>query len=88
MSGTVSKGDVRFLVEEALGADRALRAGDRDRYLIGLRHAYVACLCRILHIKPDDMNRYMEFVHEQVVRKEVDIKMVEEIHSWLRKNPA
>lgn len=81
----LSKADVRFLLKEALEADRAIRAGNRDRYLIGRRSAFVGTVCRLLKVDKGEMNEYMEFLHDEVVTKGLRMTAIEEPSSWIRK---
>jgi len=81
----LGKSDARFLLKEALEADRAIRAGNRDRYLIGRRSAFISAACRLMKIDKGEMNEYMEFLHDQVVLHGERITSVEEPTGWLRK---
>lgn len=84
----LSKGDVRALVEETLSADRAIRAGNRDRYILGRRSALLFTMERLLRFNKEDLNRYMEWVHEQVVTQGRRLGDLEEPMVWIRNHPA
>lgn len=89
MAGSVmNKGDVRFLTKEILDCDRAIKAGNRDRYILGRRNAFAGAAERLWRIDRDAINRYMDYVHDEVVREGKSMTSLEEPFSWVRKNQA
>jgi len=86
-SGSLSRGDVVWLVGEILQADVQINAGSRDRYISGRRIALAATASRLLRVSRSDLDRYMKWVADEVATGR-RIGELEEPFGWVRKNPA
>jgi hypothetical protein len=89
MAGQImSKGDVRYLVREILECDRAIKAGNRDRYMIGRRNAYASAAAQLMRIDRESLNRYMDWAHDRVVHEGVRLVNLEDPFSWIRRGSS
>ena len=89
MAGQVmSKGDVRYLVKEILECDRAIKAGNRDRYMIGRRNAFASAASQLMRVDRESLNRYMDWVHDKVVKEGLSLTNLEEPYSWTRRTTS
>lgn len=86
-SGSLSRGDVVWLVGEIHQADVQIKGGNRERYVLGRRVALAATASRLLRVSRPNLDRYMEWVAEQVASGR-RIGELEEPFGWVRKNPA
>jgi hypothetical protein len=86
-SGTLTRGDVFWLVGEMHKSNSEIRAGNRDRYVAGRQVAFASAICRLMRIDREDLTRYMAWVDEQVESGK-RIGSLEEPAGWVRGNPA
>lgn len=86
-SGSLSRGDVVWLVGEIYQADVQIKGGNRDRHVTGRRLGLVTTASRVLRVSRPNLDRYMDWVAEQVASGR-RIGELEEPFGWVRKNPA
>lgn len=87
MTGSLSRSDVNWLINELLQSDIQAKSGNKDRYVAGRRVALAQAASKFLHVTRFDLERYMKWVAEQVEQGS-RVGALEEPLGWVRKNPA
>jgi hypothetical protein len=90
MSSNISslrRSDVTWILEEILGAEREIAAGNKDRYVSGRLIALKACASHFMSVSRNDLDRYINWLSREVESGK-RIGALPEPLAWVRGNPA
>lgn len=85
MSRAPSRSTITWLMDEILKAKREIDAGNKDRYISGRHVALRAAASRICQVSRDDLDKYTNWLEEQVAEGK-RIGAVLEPAPWVRIN--
>lgn len=84
--GSLSRADVIWILQEVLQADAQIKAGNKDRYVIGRSVALHSAGSRLLKVGRKDFERYIAWLALEVESGK-RIGALPEPIAWTRENP-